>query len=101
MLLSDYCSGYLNVAEITTKGYQTSLDLRINRRVEDDFQTGLRSYIFSPKLFYIGLAYDEESRFQVIFFLILLKRRRMITFMLIRIGERLINQNKQKMKIFR
>ena len=68
MFLSDYCSGYLNVAEITTKGYQTSLDLRINRRVEDDFQTGLRSYIFSPKLFYIGLAYDEESRFQVIFF---------------------------------
>ena len=68
MLLSDYCSGYLNVAKITTKGYQTSLDLRINRRVEDDFQTALRSYIFSPKLFYIGLAYDEESRFQVIFF---------------------------------
>ena len=68
MLLSDYCSGYLNVAEITTKGYQTSQDLLINRMVEDDFQTGLRSYIFSPKLFYIGLAYDEESRFQVIFF---------------------------------
>ena len=68
MFLSDHCSGYHFVAEIKSIGYKNPHELLINRMIEDDFQTGIRSNIFNSKLYYVGLAYDEVTNLQVAFF---------------------------------
>ena len=68
IFLSDFCSGFLFVAEVTSKSFDNSHDLILNRLVQDDFQNGFKSYIFSSKHYYIGLAYDEKTKLFVAFF---------------------------------
>ena len=68
VFLSDYCSGYLNVAEIISQGFNAPQDLLINTMINDDFESGSRSYIFNQKLYYVGLAYEAKNNILVALF---------------------------------
>jgi Ca2+-binding EF-hand superfamily protein len=68
VFLSDHCSGYFNVAEIVSQGYDVPNTLLSNVLVNEEFDTGARSYVFNPRLYWVGIAHDAESKITVVLF---------------------------------
>jgi len=68
VFLSDHCSGYFNVAEIVAQGYDVPNTFLSNVLVNEEFDTGARSYVFNPRLYWVGVAHDTESKITVVLF---------------------------------